>query len=187
VRVIAGTAKGTPLQTIEGNDITRPTLEKVKEAIFGSIQFQLDGAVVIDLFAGSGALGIEALSRGASRAYFVDDSVKALRVLKKNVVSCGFSDRAVVMNSDFRTALGRIGEKADFVFLDPPYRSGYYEEAISLIREKGLLKKGGTIIAEHDRSVEIAVQGIIKEKRYGRTLVTYIRGTDDEDSVSGEL
>ena len=187
MRVIAGTAKGKPLQTIEGNDITRPTLDKVKEAIFGSIQFRLEDAVVIDLFAGSGALGIEALSRGASRAYFVDDSVKALRAIKKNVESCGFSDRAVIMNADFRAAIERIGERADFVFLDPPYRSGYYEEAISLLREKGLISEDGEIIAEHDRDVKIMAGGIIREKRYGRTLVTYIRGTDDEDSISGEL
>ena len=120
MRVITGFARGKKLVTLDGNDI-RPTTDRVKEGIFSSIQFDLEGASVLDLFAGSGQLGIEALSRGADKAYFVDNSKKSLETVKKNLAITGLENKSKLFNMNGHDFLKITDQKFDFIFLDPPY------------------------------------------------------------------
>ena len=124
MRVITGIARGKRLVTVAGNDIVRPTGDKVKEALFSSIQFDIEGRRILDLFAGSGQLGIEALSRGAQSATFVDINDASLKVVKQNLDSTGLSDKAQVVKSDYATFALRSTQKFDIAFLDPPYQAG---------------------------------------------------------------
>ena len=119
MRVIAGEARGRRLEALPGTEITRPTMDQVKEAMFSIVQFDLPGARVLDLYAGSGQLGIEALSRGAAEAVFVDRRPDAVRLVQENLALCGFTDRARVKSGDALAYL-KSGEKFDLIFLDPP-------------------------------------------------------------------
>ena len=125
MRVITGEFRGRKLESPDTNDI-RPTSDKVKEACFNILMNDIYGSVCCDLFAGTGSLGIEALSRGAERCYFGDNSREAVRLIKTNVAKCGAEERAVIINGDYKKVLKRIPEKVDIFFLDPPYRSGVY-------------------------------------------------------------
>lgn len=191
MRIIAGTARGRTIESPKGRD-TRPTLDRVREAIFGAIQFDVENACVLDLFAGSGALGLEALSRGARHAVFCDVSVDACRIVEKNIADLGFSDRSLVVRSDALMALDRLAnEKREFsiVFLDPPYASDIYQSAIEKLSALGLLTDGCLLILEHDRrrEPEITVQGLkkLKQHRYGDVAVTkYTYSSDETDNES---
>lgn len=130
MRVITGTARGRRLKEPQGMDI-RPTTDKVKESMFSILQFDIEGRRVLDLFGGTGQLGIEALSRGASEVVFVDKSAAALKLIRENLELCGLSDRARVRNGDSLAYL-RSGEKFDLVFLDPPYDTGLLEQALQI-------------------------------------------------------
>ena len=128
MRIIAGSCKGRPILAPKGMD-TRPTLDRVKESLFGIIQFQIYGKTVLDLFAGSGNLGLEALSRGASFAAFNDMSRDAVKVIRANIEKLGFEQKSVVMNVDFAQAIRSLSARRfDIVFLDPPYRAGLMEK-----------------------------------------------------------
>ena len=178
MRVIAGSAKGKSLQAPAGWETTRPTADKVKEAIFGSIQFELEGSRVLDLFAGSGALGIEALSRGAAQAVLVDASREAVRAIQANLAYTGLAERAEVLPMDYARALARLHAPFDFIFLDPPYRSDLYAAAIAGIHARGLLAAEGLIIVEHDGQFSLEGEKVLKQKRYGKTFVSYIGGVE---------
>ena len=182
MRIIAGEKKGRSLIAPKGED-TRPTLERVKEAVFGIVQFELYKTKVLDLFAGSGALGIEALSRGADKCVFCDISRAATAVINQNLEKVGYggTDKATVLEMDFETAIARLkatGESFDIVFIDPPYSEGLYDKTLDLLFESGLLKEEYTLIIEHDKRVEIAPRdGVnMKVKRYGDVRVTVLRG-----------
>lgn len=150
MKVITGIAKGIPLKTLEGNDV-RPTSQKVKEAVFSSIQFEIEGRKVLDLFAGSGQMGIEALSRGAVLATFIDHSNAAISVIKDNLNKCRLLDSAVVLKSDSLTFLKTNSSKFDIVFLDPPYFEGLYDTAIDGISK--VLSNNGILVCEHPDSI----------------------------------
>ncbi len=169
LRVIAGKAKGIRLDTPEGLD-TRPTLEKVREAVFGSIQFEINGSRCLDLFSGSGAMGIEALSRGAKSCVFVDNSRVCANVICANLKKTGLAGELLSMS--YERALSSFEKGFDFIFIDPPYSSGYYEVALGIIKERGLLNAGGSIFAEHDGSFNTTLFRAAKEKKYGRAFVT---------------
>ncbi len=173
MRVISGTAKGRPLYSPEGTD-TRPTLDKVKEAVFGSIQFDVPGSVFVDMFSGSGAIGIESLSRGASKCYFVDNDRKAVEIIRKNIASCGFSKESIVLNCSYDRASVRM-ERADIVYMDPPYRSGVYQDCLEKLCSGGVIDTDTLVIAEHDGSLELSGFREIKNKKYGNTFVSYFR------------
>lgn len=149
MRIITGTAGNIPLITLEG-EATRPTSERVKEALFSMIQFELEGRRVLDLFAGSGQLGLEALSRGAAHATFTDSSRAACDAVIANARKTRLFDRCRVSTTDFSSALrGWAGrERFDLVFLDPPYDSGFVPQALSLIVEGNLLAPGATVVCE---------------------------------------
>lgn len=178
MRIITGDFKGRRLEMPENNNI-RPTTEKVKEAIFSIIAGNLEDAVCVDLFAGTGNLGLEALSRGAEKCYFGDNSRESLSLIKRNIEMCRAEEWAVVIPGDFEKVLARLGEKGekiDIFFLDPPYKKGLYERCFELIREYELLADEGIIIAEHNVRDALAdeLSGFekIKERTYGTIAIS---------------
>ena len=184
MRVITGTARGRKLLTPDGTDIVRPTSEKVKEAIFSAIQFDIEGRRVLDLFAGSGQLGIEALSRGAASAVFVDSSSTSLGVVKKNLEATGLLEYASVISGDYSSYLLRCNQQFDIVFLDPPYKSGFLLDALTKIAPQ--LSDYGFVFCEHPTGALMpeTVSGLKIKRTYkfGTVSVTmYIKDvTDDE-------
>lgn len=180
MRIIAGDFKGRRLFTPKDSRI-RPTTDKVKESIFSIITAYLEGAVVIDLFSGTGNLGLEAISRGAKRCYFGDKSRESLALTRQNIALCRQEDQAVTILGDFEYVLGKIPEKADLIFLDPPYKQGLLRECLHQIATLSLLSEEGIIVAEHgaEDSLEDKLSGFtkIKEKTYG-TITISIYGID---------
>ncbi len=176
MRVITGSARGRKLFTQEGKQV-RPTTDRVKEAIFSIIQFDIEGRTVLDLFAGSGQLGIEALSRGAAFAVFVDSSKEAVEVVKKNLIHTDLAQNARVINKDYNTFLLDKGETFDIAFLDPPYSKGIPEKALPLVA--GRMSEHGIILCEHpdEEAMPPEVGGFTKNKdyRYGNTVITVFR------------
>lgn len=151
MRIIAGTKRGQPIAAPKGRD-TRPTLDRVKESLFGIIQFDIAGKTVLDLFAGSGNLGLEALSRGAEHAVFNDAARESVAAVRANTAKLGFSEQATVYALDYRAAIqaaARAGFRFGLVFLDPPYRAGLLEEALAALAAAGVLAPDCLIIAEH--------------------------------------
>lgn len=178
MRIITGDFKGRRLEMPVGKDI-RPTTEKVKEAIFSIIAGNIPGAVCVDLFAGTGNLGLEALSRGAEKCYFADNSRESLNLIKRNIEMCRAEEWSVVIPGDYErtlTRLGERGEKIDIFFLDPPYREGLYEKCFELIREYDLLAEEGIIVAEHGEREPLPeeIEGyiVLKQKNYGSIAIT---------------
>ena len=179
MRVIAGEFKGRILQAPKDSQI-RPTSDKVKEALFSMIAAELPGAVAIDLFAGSGGLGLEAVSRGAKRCYFCDSSKESLALVQKNVSICKAEARSVLVAGPYQKALRAIPEKADLIFLDPPYDKKSSRKVLldcfAEISENEALREGGVIAAEHEKDEVLpeAIGGFqkIKEKKYGRVRLT---------------
>lgn len=168
MRVISGELKYRKIKIPEG---IRPTSEKVREAVFSIIGDKIVNAAVLDLFAGSGCMGIEALSRGASLCVFNEIDRKNYKILKENIVQCGVSDKAKVLNNNYTRALPGLDIKFDIVIIDPPYASGFYENTFELLAKNRLVSDGGLIIAEHlyDNKLYDNISGFekIKEKRYG--------------------
>ena len=178
MRIIAGEAKGREILAPKGMN-TRPTLARVKEAMFGMIQFDIEGAEVLDLFSGSGSLGIEALSRGAKRAVFCDSGRDAYNTVKANIKKLGYEERASVHFSDsirLLDALAASGECFDIVLLDPPYETPLESEAILKLEELELLKPGAILLCEHSKlnpPVFSSAFTVKKAKKYGDSYVTY--------------
>lgn len=131
MRVITGSARGRKLKTLEGDDVVRPTTDRVKEAMFSIIQFDVPGSCVLDLFSGSGQLGIEALSRGAEKAVFVDKDKTAYTTIKDNLITTGLYDKAEVFNADSLTFIKNCRKKFDIVLLDPPYNQGIIDSVLA--------------------------------------------------------
>jgi 16S rRNA (guanine(966)-N(2))-methyltransferase RsmD len=179
MRVITGEARGRKLITLEGEDV-RPTTDKVKEAVFSANQFDIQGRKFLDLFAGSGQLGIEALSRGAESAVFVDSSRKAVDIIRKNLANTGFYDRAEVLHTDGLSYLSMTGEQFDIVYLDPPYSTGVLQEVLPKVIEK--VKKTGIIIVENPEKEEIFEKYgdfmLDRQKHYGKIKITMYRHKD---------
>ena len=150
----------------------RPTTEKVREAVFSMIREWIPGAAVCDLFAGSGAMGLEALSRGAEKCWFCELNRQNFRVLLGNIDNCRAGEKAVALNSDFKAALARINTTLDVVIMDPPYdQLDYYPQAMEILEERGLLDEGSIVVAEHlyDNKLSDSYGRLtrIKEKKYG--------------------
>ncbi len=173
MRIISGTARGRRLKSLPGDDV-RPTTDKVKEAVFSAIQFDIEGRRFLDLFAGSGQMGLEALSRGAQSATFVDSSAESIKICKDNVVSTGFSDSSKIVRNDALTFLSLTNEIFDIAFLDPPYGGGLLENALTRLTDK--MSDYGIIICEHPPEVVLPEQvgdfDVYKRYRYGKINVT---------------
>ncbi len=182
MRVISGAVRGKKLKALEGLD-TRPTSDMVKEALFNIIQFDVPGASVLDLFGGSGQLGIEALSRGASKAMFVDSSKVACDVIRDNISQTGFLENAKVVNLDSIDFLKSSKGGFDIALLDPPYNKGILQSVLPLIDR--LMNTGAVIICEHESGLKLPekVERMVLAKtyRYGRiSLSRYIIGEETE-------
>lgn len=181
MRIITGSAKGRVLATLPG-EATRPTAEKAKEAIFSMLQFELEGRRVLDLFSGSGQMGLEALSRGAASAVLVDKSRDAIAIIQKNAISTKLADRCKILCSDGLEYLKReTGAGFDIVFLDPPYASTLIKSALETLLSRGLLKAGSFVVCESGK--EDIFEGdeilkarfeIVKQSRYGIAYVTIL-------------
>lgn len=177
LRVISGSARGLKLMTLDGLD-TRPTLDRVKEALFSMLTPYLPGAHVLDLFAGSGALGIEALSRGSDSAVFVDLLPEALNIVRKNASLAGVDGKSAFFRTDALSFLSKCSEAFDIVFLDPPYSSGLYTKALAALCDNSLLSEDGVVVMEWDSALSRPcipdAFSVIKERRYGRVMLTLV-------------
>ena len=183
MRVISGTARGKKLNSLEGLE-TRPTLDRVKEALFNILQFNIKEASVLDLFSGSGALAIEALSRGAKQAVVCDNSSKAIRIIKENLEATRLIEKVEIINKDYVQALEKLKNKSkkfDIIFLDPPYKTDYVIKSINYILEYKLLAEDGIIVVETDDENKIKEIENIKDldvydtRKYGIVYVIFIR------------
>ncbi len=182
MRIITGIYKGRKLESPVGFDV-RPTSDKVKEAVFNLLMNDIWDAVCVDLFAGTGSLGLEALSRGAKRCYFCDNSRQSLDLVKKNIKKCGAEEQSIILAGDYSRALNRIREKTDIIFLDPPYSSGVYEKCLEQIDSLDLLSDEGIIIAEHGARDEMPQSAgrleKVRERRYGRIMISIYRHKEE--------
>jgi 16S rRNA (guanine966-N2)-methyltransferase len=176
MKIISGIYKG---RTLEGYNIsgTRPTMDRVKESLFAMIQDYIKDSTVLDLFSGSGNLGIEALSNGAKVAYLVDNNNIAIKTINSNIKKLNI-DNAKVLKGDYKNILNNINTKFDLIFLDPPYETNYLEESIKLIINNELLKESGLIICESSSLDKIIYPNnfeVYKEKKYGDKYVVILK------------
>lgn len=181
MRVISGKFKGKNLRFVSNEEL-RPTANMVRQALFTKLQFEISGKRFLDLFAGSGAIGIEALSRGAGRVVFVDKSPLAINIIKQNISNTITGNRQFeVVHADFKRALETFFEKFDFIFLDPPYKSNFYLEAANLILKNNLLSNGGMLICEHEAKSPFEISGfkVISRKKYGTKMLSYFMKEED--------
>ena len=178
MRVITGKARGVQLKTPDGMQ-TRPTTDRVKEALFSIIHFDIPGARVLDLFGGTGQLGIEALSRGAKSAVFVDAGEAACKLIRENLKRTRFEQEGKVVRSDYLEYLKRTMEQFDIILLDPPYAEVFLENALKQITEIDILQSGGIIIAERPLGKELPweFEGFERSRdyKYGKILLTVYR------------
>ena len=178
MRVITGKARGVQLKTPNGME-TRPTIDRVKEALFSIINFDIPGARVLDLFGGTGQLGIEALSRGAASAVFVDAREEACKLIRENLKRTRLEQDAKVIRSDYLDYLSRCREQYNIIFLDPPYAEVFLENAIKRITEIDILQSDGIIVAERPQGKELPweFEGYTRSKdyKYGKVLLTIYR------------
>lgn len=179
MRIIGGKFRGRVLAQFDGEEV-RPTADRVKESLFNILAPRISGSRVLDLFSGSGALGLESLSRGAKEVVFNDVSKDSVGILKKNVARLKppvSADEVKIYNLDYLACLERVTGAFDLVFIDPPYRFDYGALALKRIAERGLLADGGVIVYERDRTFEGNVKGLEKfdERKYGKTTLTFFR------------
>ena len=182
MRVISGTARGTKLNSIDSIN-TRPTLDRVKESLFNIVQEKMEDSIVLDLFAGSGAIGIECISRGAKKAYFCEKSPDATKMIKQNLEKTRFADKSEILMQDYKKALSEYhkrGIKFDLIFLDPPYEADIAVEAVKQIISLSLLQEEGIIIIETDekerelKELEKLQVEVYDLRKYGRVYLVFL-------------
>ena len=178
MRVITGKARGVVLKTPDGM-ATRPTADRVKEAMFNIIQFEIPAARVLDLFGGTGQLGIEALSREAKSAVFVDEREEACKLIRENLKRTKLEQQGKVVRSDYMAYLKSCREKFDIILLDPPYAEVFLENSLKMITEIDILQSGGIIVTERpaDKELPWEFPGYSRSRdyKYGKTLITIYR------------
>ena len=181
MRIISGKAKGTKLYTLEGNT-TRPTLDRVKESLFNIIQNEVKNSIFLDLFAGSGAIGLEAASRGAKKAILCDKSKEAMSIIKRNIEKTHLEQNVETYLDDYKKVLeNKIKEKLDIIYIDPPYESDCAINSIKIILKKELITKDSIIMIETDRKKEIEESlkeielEIIDQRKYGRAEIIFLK------------
>lgn len=185
LRVISGLAKGRRLKSVKGMT-TRPTADRVKESLFNIIREEIEDSIFLDLYAGTGSIGIEALSRGASKVTFIDQDKQAIKVLKENLVLTKFDEQAEVYQQDVQLALNILGKKKkvfNLIFLDPPYYKGLEEKTLEKILDNGILIPNGLIIVEHlHKNILPDSMGkiqLIRTETYGDTAISFYRKRED--------
>lgn len=180
MRIITGSARGTRLETLEGEQITRPTTEKVKEGIFSAIQFDIEGRRVLDLFGGCGQMGLEALSRGAANCVFIDSNDKAAELIRRNAQKAKLYSQCLVLCSGYKEYIKTAQDKREFdlVFIDPPYDSEFASDALERLAKGNLLSEGAYVLVESDKEdldFDCSVYELVKVYRYGKTFVTKLK------------
>jgi len=183
MRVISGASKGRRLLTPRRPSI-RPTSDRVKESIFNILGEEVQDKVVLDLFAGTGNLGIEALSRGATRAFFVEKGRQALRLIQRNLLQCGMEGRYEILPKDVHRAIGILkqrGESFDLILMDPPYEKGLIQKTLKKLNSEKIYHEDSILIIEHDRREPlphvIAKWSLIRQRRIGDTVVSFLKPT----------
>lgn len=179
MRIIGGKYRSRVLAEFAGEDV-RPTSDRAKESLFNILSLQMYGARVLDLFCGSGALGLESLSRGAKEVVFNDFSKDSLAIVKKNLATLKIAtngEEAKLSGADYLVCLESIRGQFDLIFIDPPYRFDYGVKALEKIAEKGLLSEKGVAVYERDRAFEGEIEGLEQydERKYGKTYITFFR------------
>lgn len=181
MRIIGGKAKGTKLYTLEG-DNTRPTLDRVKESLFNIIQRDIPESIFLDLFSGSGAIGLEAVSRGAKKAILCDKSKEAISIIKKNIEKTHLENQIELYQLPFEKLLNdKIEEKIDIIYIDPPYKTDFVYNAIKIILDKNLINENSIVIIETDEEERIIKQieklniEIVNQRKYGRAHLIFVR------------
>ena len=181
MRIISGTAKGTKLYTLDGLT-TRPTLDRVKESLFNIIYDKIEDSVVLDLFSGSGAIGLEFASRGARKVYLCDKSKEACKIIEKNIEKTHLAEKVELFNTDFLNTIKKLeNKKVDIVYLDPPYKTDFIEMAMKELIKANILEENTIIIAETDEKdriikyiEEIKEIQIIDQRKYGRANILFL-------------
>ena len=180
MRIISGTARGTNLYTLEGKE-TRPTLDRVKESLFNIIQNKIQDSIFLDLFSGSGAIGLEAVSRGAKKSILCDRSKDAIKIIKNNTQKTHLENKVEIFNKDFKELLKSDIKKIDIVYIDPPYKTDYIFESLKIITENNNLNEDGLIILETDEKDRILNQidklkiEVIDQRKYGRAHLIFLK------------
>ena len=181
MRIIGGKARGTKLYTLEGEN-TRPTLDRVKESLFNIIQAEIPNAVFLDLFAGSGAIGLEAVSRGAKKSILCDYNKDAITIIKKNIEKTHSEKQVELYQSDFKKTLKeKVKDKIDIIYIDPPYKTDFANEAIKILVNSEIINKETLIIIETDEEERILKQienleiEIIDKRKYGRVHLIFLK------------
>ena len=195
MRIIAGTARRKQLATLAGEDVTRPTSERVKEGVFSAIQFDIEGRRVLDLFAGTGQMALEALSRGAQYAVMIDESTDAFDIIRQNAQTTGLAKLCRVSRmdySDYLKSAALKGEKFDLIFLDPPYAKNVKDEVLKKVTRAGILNPGCIVVCESDKDLfeegEEAYGLTFRRKyRYGKTFVTMLEAPSAEEDIESIL
>ena len=184
MRIITGIAKGAKLETLEGLD-TRPTTERVKESIFSMLQFELENRRVLDLFAGSGQMGLEALSRGAASCTFVEKNLEAMEIVKRNAKKTRLAEKCKIVNVDYKDYLkgARRGEKFDIVILDPPYSMKIIPEILDSLVKYDMLNVNAKVVCESEDDTEYSCEGLetVRHNKYGRVYITVLCKRGEEE------
>ena len=181
MRIISGKARGTKLYTLDGQN-TRPTLDRVKESLFNIIQNELKDKIFLDLFSGSGAIGLEAVSRGARKAILCDNSKKASEIIKKNIEKTHLEEFVELYNEPYEKVISyKVMEKVDIIYIDPPYETNLVYESVKLILEKELIKDESLIIIETDQEERVLESlkklniKIVDKRKYGRAYLIFLK------------
>lgn len=190
MRVISGIYRGRKLECLEGRDI-RPTSDRVKESLFNILSSHVIESTFFDMFGGTGSIGIEAISRGASLAVFVDESIQSIKVLRANLEKLGINEKVEVYNTDYITAVNQLfksKKKFDFIFIDPPYHLGIAQNALNVVDEQCILESNGMIIVEHNEEdtmpKNVGSLMMQRQRKYGSTILTFykqLKKTADEE------
>jgi 16S rRNA (guanine(966)-N(2))-methyltransferase RsmD len=185
MRIIGGTSKGRKLAAVHGRGI-RPTSDRVKESIFNILGGDLEGKVVLDLFAGTGNLGLEALSRGASKVLFVDKRRQALGLIERNLAQCGMTDEAEILPTDVLRAVGILSRRKeifDVILMDPPYEKGMVQRVLSKIENLGICHAESVLVIEHDRREPLPLRihgwSLFRERQIGDTLISFLKPAEE--------
>ena len=181
MRIISGTARGTKLFTLEGQ-LTRPTLDRVKESLFNIIQNEIPNSIFLDLFSGSGAIGLEAASRGAKKVILCDKSKDAIKIINKNIEKTHLNEKIELYNLDYETVLNtKVKEKIDIIYIDPPYDSDFAIKSVEIIINKNLVNENSNIIIETDNEEKILKElenkqvEITDKRKYGRASLIFLK------------
>ena len=186
MRIIAGDYKGRKLDTPRDNEI-RPTTDKVKEAIFSILMPYTEDGIFVDLFSGTGGLGLEALSRGAKFCYFCDKERSAISIIKRNIEKCDASDRAKIIHGDYMKLIHELeGDRVDVILMDPPYESNLYEKALKEVDLLDLLRDEGIIVTEHPKNMvmpeRVGRLYLYRERSYGKTVLSMYKKENTMES-----